>query len=74
MPSGCMPHAVADPLSRPSSSVQIREKDELQEVLQQKEQRWPYGPVGVPMDKRPVSAISRPFSPHRSPRGAAGGP
>lgn len=50
---------------------QIQEKEELQGVLQEKESEWPFGPVGVPMDKRPVSAISRPWapvSPPRSPR------
>ncbi|GAX77732.1 hypothetical protein CEUSTIGMA_g5175.t1 [Chlamydomonas eustigma] len=47
-------------------SKQIQEKSELEDVLIQKEKAWPFAPTGVPMDKRPVSAISRPqTSPRR---------
>jgi tellurite resistance protein TerC len=49
---------------------QIREKDELSGVLEEKGASWPFAPIGVPMDKRPISGISRPLSsPRRAVRG-----
>ncbi|KAG1662053.1 hypothetical protein FOA52_005300 [Chlamydomonas sp. UWO 241] len=47
---------------------QIRQKEELEAVLHTKEGVWPFGPVHVPMDKRPPSAISKPPASSLSPR------
>jgi hypothetical protein len=41
---------------------QIQEKEDLEGVLERKEAKWPFAPTHVPMDKRPISAISKPFN------------
>lgn len=41
----------------------IGQEQEREGVLEREEAKWPFAPTHVPMDRRPISAISRPFNP-----------